>query len=73
MIMLACDIAQGTPLAMDGHLRVALHAGITRDEIDEIVFQTTPYCGIPRAKEADAVVNAFFARHADAAATPKDR
>lgn len=61
IIMLTSDIVQGTPLAMRAHVQVALHAGITRDEIHEIVFQLTQYCGFPRAREADAVIREVFA------------
>jgi len=61
LVMLTSDIVQGTPLAMRAHVRIALHAGITRDEIEEVVFQLTQYCGFPRAREARAVISELFA------------
>lgn len=61
IVMLTSDIVQNTPSALRSHLAVALHAGLTRDEIEEIVFQLTQYCGFPKAREARNVVQAFFA------------
>lgn len=61
LVMITSDIVQGTPLALSSHLQVALHAGITREEIEEVVFQLTQYCGFPRAREATAVITKFFA------------
>lgn len=61
LIMITSDIVQGTPLALQSHLQVALHAGITRDEIEETVFMLTQYCGHPRAREASVVIQKFFA------------
>lgn len=62
IVMLTNDIAQNAPNALRSHLQVALYAGITRDEIKEIVFQMTQYCGHPRAREADIVITDFFAQ-----------
>jgi 4-carboxymuconolactone decarboxylase len=61
IIMLTTDIVQGTPLALVSHLAVAVHAGLTRDEIEEIVFQLTQYCGFGRAREGSVVIQKFFA------------
>jgi len=61
LVMLTSDIVQGTPLAMREHVRVALRAGITREEINEVVFQLTQYCGFPRAREARAIIGRLFA------------
>ena len=62
IVLIASDVAQGgVPLALEDHVRVALHAGMTRDEILEIVFQLAPYCGFPRTRAAGVVINALFA------------
>jgi len=61
IVMLASDIVQGTPLAMRDHVRLALHAGVTREEINEIVFQLSQYCGFPRTREAGVVIRELFA------------
>jgi 4-carboxymuconolactone decarboxylase len=61
IIMITTDIVQGTPLALVSHLQVAVHAGLTRDEIEEIVFQLTQYCGFGRAREGSVVIQKFFA------------
>ena len=61
LVILASDIAQGVPLAMRDHVRLALHAGISRDEINEVVFQLSQYVGFPRAREAGVVIREMFA------------
>ena len=61
IVLLTNDIAQNAPAALRSHLQIALYAGITREEIREIVFQMTQYCGHPRARESDIVISAFFA------------
>ena len=61
LIMITTDIVQGTPLALVSHLQVALYAGLTRDEIEETVFQLTQYCGFGRAREGSVVIAKFFA------------
>lgn len=61
IVMLTSDIVQGTPLAMRDHVRLALHAGVTREEINEIVFQLSQYCGFPRTREAGVIIRELFA------------
>jgi len=61
LVMLTSDIVQGTPLAMRDHVRLALHAGVTREEIDEVVFQLSQYCGFPRTREAGVIIREVFA------------
>ena len=61
LVMLTSDIVQGTPLAMRDHVRLALHAGITREEINEVVFQLSQYCGFPRTREAGVIIRELFA------------
>jgi len=61
IVLLTNDISMNAPAALRSHLQVALYAGLTRDEIKEIVFQMTQYVGHPRAREADIVIGEFFA------------
>jgi len=61
IVMITNDIAQNTPSALRSHVQVGLHAGLTQDEIREIVFQMTQYCGFPKAREAEIVISAMFA------------
>jgi 4-carboxymuconolactone decarboxylase len=61
LIMLVSDIVQNTPIAMRAHLGVALAAGFTREEINEVCFQLTQYVGFPKAREAEAAIAKMFA------------
>jgi alkylhydroperoxidase/carboxymuconolactone decarboxylase family protein YurZ len=61
LVMLTSDIVQGTPLALRDHVRLALYAGVTRDEINEVVFQLSQYCGFPRTREAGVIIRDLFA------------
>lgn len=61
IVMITNDISMNAPNALRSHVQVGLYAGLTRDEIREIVFQMTQYCGHPRAREAEIVISAFFA------------
>jgi 4-carboxymuconolactone decarboxylase len=61
IVMITNDISMNAPNALRSHVQVGLYAGLTRDEIREIVFQMTQYCGHPRAREADIVISALFA------------
>ncbi len=61
LVMISNDISENAPNALRSHVQVGLYAGITRDEIREIVFMMTQYCGHPRAREADITISALFA------------
>jgi alkylhydroperoxidase/carboxymuconolactone decarboxylase family protein YurZ len=61
LVILTSDIVQGTPLAMRDHVLLALHAGVTREEINEVVFQLSQYCGFPRTREAGVIIRELFA------------
>jgi alkylhydroperoxidase/carboxymuconolactone decarboxylase family protein YurZ len=61
IVMLTSDVVQGTPLAMRDHVRLALYAGVTREEINEILFQLSQYCGFPRTREAGVIIRELFA------------
>ena len=51
------------------HLRAALNNGVTRDEIKEVLLQTSIYCGVPAANSAFHIAEEVFAE-LDA---PRDR
>jgi 4-carboxymuconolactone decarboxylase len=42
-------IALGKEHELKLHLRGALHNGLTKDEIKEVLMQTAIYCGVPAA------------------------
>jgi alkylhydroperoxidase/carboxymuconolactone decarboxylase family protein YurZ len=42
------------------HVRAALHTGLSRDEIKEILLQTAVYCGVPAANTAFAIAQRSF-------------
>jgi alkylhydroperoxidase/carboxymuconolactone decarboxylase family protein YurZ len=46
---------------MRDHVLLALHAGVTREEINEVVFQLSQYCGFPRTREAGVIIRELFA------------
>ena len=52
---IAALTALGTLLQLKVHVRAALHVGLTREEILEIILQMMVYCGAPKA------LNALFA------------
>jgi 4-carboxymuconolactone decarboxylase len=58
IITLSILIAQGnTESALKFHINAALHAGLTKEEIFEIILHAAPYTGFPRA------INAVYAAH----------
>lgn len=67
LAILVCDIVLSRPLAMADHLKLALHSGVTRDEVEELLFQLSQYCGFPTVREAGVVIRDVFAE-VDAAA-----
>jgi 4-carboxymuconolactone decarboxylase len=42
------------------HVRAALRNGLTRDEIKEVLLQTSVYCGVPAANTAFAIAQRVF-------------
>jgi 4-carboxymuconolactone decarboxylase len=60
LMMLACDIQLVRPLAMRDHSRLALYAGVTREEINELLFHLTQYCGFLTTREAGEVIRALW-------------
>ena len=49
------------------HVRMGLANGLTRDELEEILYTAIPYCGIPATQSAKAAMLATLAK-IDAAA-----
>ncbi|MGV9306905.1 carboxymuconolactone decarboxylase family protein [Nonomuraea sp. NPDC004354] len=43
------------------HLRIALNAGLTPDQITEALLQAAVYCGMPRALVATSIAKQVFA------------
>jgi 4-carboxymuconolactone decarboxylase len=60
IITLTALIAHGHWSELELHLRAALHNGLTRDEIAEVILQTAVYCGVPAANHAFEVANAVL-------------
>ena len=52
MLTLAMMVALNRPEELRLHLRAALHNGVTRDEIKEVLLQAAIYCGVPAANSA---------------------
>jgi 4-carboxymuconolactone decarboxylase len=52
MINLAMLTALNRPNEVRLHVRGALNNGVSREEIQEVLLQTTVYCGVPAALES---------------------
>lgn len=52
LITLAMMVALNRADELRMHLRAALHDGVTREEIEEVLLQTAIYCGVPAANSA---------------------
>jgi 4-carboxymuconolactone decarboxylase len=64
LINLGILIALNRPHEFKLHLRGALNNGCTREEIQEALLQTAPYCGFPAAVDAFRQAEAVFAEEA---------
>jgi 4-carboxymuconolactone decarboxylase len=51
-ITLTALVAGGHHDELAGHVRGALHNGLSADEIKEVLLQTAIYCGVPAANSA---------------------
>ena len=60
-ITLTALIALGHEGELAMHLRAALRNGLSRDEIKEILLQTSVYCGVPAANSAFAIAQRVLA------------
>jgi 4-carboxymuconolactone decarboxylase len=54
-ITLTALVALGHDDELAMHVRAALRNGLTRDEIKEVLLQTSVYCGVPAANTAFAI------------------
>jgi 4-carboxymuconolactone decarboxylase len=61
LVLLASDVVQLRREALRDHVRLALYAGLTRAQIDEVLFQLSQYCGFPTTREAGGIVRELFA------------
>jgi 3-oxoadipate enol-lactonase/4-carboxymuconolactone decarboxylase len=55
IVTLTAMVAGGHVDELEFHLHAALRNGLTREEIVEVLLQTTVYCGAPAANSAFAV------------------
>lgn len=60
LINLAMLTALNRPHELKLHLRGALHNGVTKDEIQEVLLQTAIYCGVPAAMDSFRVAREVF-------------
>ena len=60
-VTLTALVALGHEAELKMHLRAALRNGLTRDEIKEILLQTSVYCGVPAANTAFAIAQGVLA------------
>lgn len=49
------------------HVRIALRNGLTRAEIEEVIYHATGYCGFPAAASAREAAMAALAKESEAA------
>ena len=60
LINLAMLTALNRPHEMKLHLRGALNNGCSKEEIMEVLLQTTIYCGVPAAVDSFRTAKEFF-------------
>ena len=61
MISVAIAAALGTHQPLRGQLRIALHNGVSRDEIVELFIHLEAYAGAARAFDSYQIALAVFA------------
>ncbi len=59
-ITLTALVALGRDEELKMHVRAALRNGLTRDEIKEVLLQTSVYCGVPAANTAFAIAQSVL-------------
>jgi 4-carboxymuconolactone decarboxylase len=59
-VTLTALVALGHHAELTMHVRAALRNGLTRDELKEILLQTSVYCGVPAANSAFAIAQAVL-------------
>jgi 4-carboxymuconolactone decarboxylase len=60
LVTLGILIAQKSAAELKYHFAIALQNGITKAEIDEVIYQSTAYAGFPAASEAAHVAQEVF-------------
>jgi 4-carboxymuconolactone decarboxylase len=60
-ITLTALVALGHEAELAIHVRAAMRNGLSRDEIKEILLQTSVYCGVPAANSAFAIAQRVLA------------
>lgn len=60
IINLSMITALNRPHELKLHVRGAIHNGVTKDEIREVLLQTAIYCGVPAAIDAFRVAREVF-------------
>ena len=63
LITVATLVALGREKQLDGHLARALHNGVTKDEISEIITHLAFYAGWPAAMTAAQIAKDVFAKN----------
>ena len=61
LITMAMLIALGRDDEFEMHVRASAAAGVTRDEIKELLLQSAIYCGVPAANHAFRLAERAFA------------
>lgn len=54
-------IVQGATDEIKFHTQMGLKNGLSRTELEEIIYTAIPYCGFPKAKSAKAAMMEVFA------------
>ena len=61
LIVIGLCVALNRPHELSGHIRAGIQGnGCTRKEVEEAIFQTAPYCGIPAMLDACRVAEGVF-------------
>jgi 4-carboxymuconolactone decarboxylase len=61
LVTIAMLIANGRDEELRLHLRASDAAGVSRDELREVLLQSAIYCGVPAANNAFKLAEAVFA------------
>jgi alkylhydroperoxidase/carboxymuconolactone decarboxylase family protein YurZ len=55
--LVAADVTTQGKGALGDHVRLALYAGVTPDELRELMFTLVLYVGFPQTREANEIIN----------------
>jgi 4-carboxymuconolactone decarboxylase len=59
-VVLGMLIALRQPEEIRYHTKMGIANGLTREEVEEILYTTVPYCGLPAANVAEAAMRQAF-------------